>query len=96
MDSDVETLTSGWISMCVPVIEKLHGSLRLLSFVWDGIVHNPRALLSYIEKSKKVTLTRDFFAKKLTSSNPIWSLISGTRSSLILSGDYIFVGIGPS
>ena len=57
----------------------------LLSLPWDGIIINLRAPLSYIDKSQRVTLTRDCFAKKPTSTNLIGSLISGTRSILTLS-----------
>ena len=40
-----------------------------------------------------VTLTRDFFAEKPTSINPIGSLIGGTKSSLTLSGIVFSIGI---
>ena len=78
MDLDAETPISGQRSMCVSVIGELRGSLYLLSLILDGIIPSPWALLSYIDKSQRITLSRDFFAKKLTSINPNGSLISGT------------------
>ena len=69
-------------------------SLLVSHMGWNNT--NPRAPLSYIEKYQRVTLTRDFFSKKLTSTNPIGSLISGIRSSLTLSEIAFSVGISPA
>ena len=96
MDLDAETPTHDQRSMCVPTIGELRGSLRVLSLLWDGIIINSRAYLSYIDKSHRGTLTRNFFTKKLTSTNPIGSLISGTRSSLTLSRIIFSVSINPT
>ena len=93
MDLDAETAARSQRSMCILAIEKLHGSLCLLSILWDGIIPNPRALLSYIDKSQRVTLTKNFFANKLAFTNHIRSLISGIKSSLTLSGIVFSVSI---
>ena len=86
----METLTHGRIAACVQAIGKLHESLRLLYFIWDGMNTNPRAPLSYIDKSQNSLKTSS------PRNNPIGSFNSMTISSLILSGIVFFANISPT
>lgn len=59
-----------------------------LSDLWEWRVSYPRAPLYYIERSQGVTLSGDFFAKKPTSTDPIWNLICGADQILPYVGLY--------
>lgn len=57
---------------------------------------NPRARLSYMEKSQRITFTGDFFAKNPTSTNLFGSLICRDRSSLIINEIVLFTCLCPT
>lgn len=64
----------------VPTIDKLHKFLLL-------------SLMSYIVI---LILIRDFFVKKLASTNLIENLICGDKSSITLSDIVFFTGLHPT
>lgn len=81
---DVKTLTSDRKSMCVSAIAKLRGSLCICLTYGNGEHPTLGFPYLYIYKSRRITLTGDFVANKLTSTNHVRSLICRDKSKFRL------------
>ena len=92
MDLDIETLSRNRRFMCILTIGKLSQISFHLYNLWEWRDSNPKASLSYIDKSQKLTLIGKFFVKKPTSTVLIRSLICRDISSVTVSGIVFYVG----